>query len=60
MNFQPTMNSPPDMGMDINNFRDGNVNNYDEVRNHSMTSSKSVSRTVSMSLSKALVKYAIK
>ena len=46
--------------MVINDFRDGNINNFDEVRGHSMTSNKSTSKMVSMSLSKTLVEYTIR
>ena len=46
--------------MDIDDFISSNVDNYDDVRGHTMTSNKTSSRTVSMSLSKALVDYATK
>ena len=47
----------PNMGMDINDFVISNVDNYNEVRGHGMTSSKNLSRTVSMFLSEASEDY---
>ena len=49
---------PPNMGMDIDNFVISNVDNYNEVRGYTITSSKNPSKTVSMSSSKASVDYA--
>jgi len=47
------------MGMDIDDFGSSNVNNYNEMRNHTITSNKTSSRSVSMSLSSdASVNYA--
>lgn len=46
------------MGMDIDNFSGRNVDNYDNVRGHTMTSNKMSSRTISMSSSEASVDYA--
>ena len=51
---------PPNMGMDIDNFISSNVDNYNDMRDHTMTSNKTSSRTISMSLSKVLVDYATK
>ena len=39
------------MGMDVDNFGSSNVNNYNETRDHTITSNKTSSRSVSMSLS---------
>ena len=60
MNLQPNMNSSPNMDMVIDDFRSSNINNFDEVRGHFMTSNKSTFRTVSMFSSKTLVDYAIR
>ena len=51
-------NLPPNMGMDINNFVSSNVDNYDKVRDYTITFNKNPSKTVSMTLSKASVDYA--
>ena len=59
-NKQPNMNLLPNMGIVIDNFGGGNVNNFDKVRGCSITSNKSTSRTVSISSSKVLVEYAIR
>ena len=59
-NKQPNMNLLPNMGIVIDNFGGGNVNNFDKVRGCSITSNKSASRTVSISSSKVLVEYAIR
>ena len=45
------------MEIDIDDFNIDNVNNYDDVRGCTMSSKKTSSRTVSMSLSEALVDY---
>ena len=37
--------------MDVDNFGSSNVNNYNETRDHTITSNKTSSRSVSMSLS---------
>ena len=39
------------MGMDVDDFGSSNVNNYNETRDHTITSNKTSSRSVSMSLS---------
>ena len=52
------MTLPLNMGMDIDNFSGRNVDNYDNVRGHTMTSNKMSSRTISMSSSEASVDYA--
>ena len=44
--------------MVINDFGGSNVNNYKDVRGHSITSNKVISRTISMSSSEASVDYA--
>ena len=44
--------------MDIDDFGSRNVNNYDEVRGHIMTSNKMSSSIVLMSSSEVLVDYA--
>jgi len=54
------MTLPPYMGMDIDEFGSRNVDNYDGVRDHTITSNKMSSKTVSMSSSEALVDYATK
>jgi len=46
------------MGMDINDFSSRNINNYDKVRDHSITSNKTSSKTVLISSSEASVDYA--
>jgi len=51
------MNLPPNMGMDIDNFVGRNVNNYNDVRGHYMTSNKNTSRTVLISSSEVSVDY---
>jgi len=43
--------------MEIDDFINSNVDNYDNVRGYTMTSNKNSSRTVFISLSKALVDY---
>ena len=48
------------MGMDINDFISNNVDNYDDVRDHTMTFNKNSSKTIFMSSSKASVDYATK
>ena len=45
------------MEIDIDDFNIDNVNNYDDMRGCTMFSTKTSSRTVSMSLSEALVDY---
>ena len=60
MNLHSRMDFLPNMGMDVNDFGSSNVNNYNNVRGYTMTSNKTASRTVSMSLSEALVDYATK
>jgi len=52
------MTLPLNMGMDIDDFSGRNVDNYDNVRGHTMTSNKMSSRTISMSSSEASVDYA--
>ena len=52
------MNLLAPVEMDIDDFNVGNVNNYNDVRGHTMSSNKAASRTVSMSSSKALEDYA--
>ena len=52
------MTLPPNISMDIDDFGSRNVNNYDEVRGHTMTSNKMSSSTVLMSSSEVLVDYA--
>ena len=52
------MNSYSSMGIGIDDFISRNVDNYNDVRNRSMTSNKTASRTISMSLSKTSVNYA--
>ena len=37
-NLHLNMNSLPDMGMVIDDFSGSNINNFDNVRGHSMTS----------------------
>lgn len=54
------MNLPPNMGMDIDDFVGRNIDNYNNIRGHSMTSNKNTSRTISMFSSKTLVNYATK
>ena len=51
---------PPNMGMDIDDFVSSNVDNYDNIRDCTMTSNKNSSRTVSISSSKASVDYTTK
>ena len=48
------------MGMDINDFISSNVDNCDDVRDHTMTFNKNSSKTIFMSSSKASVDYATK
>jgi len=43
--------------MDIDDFISSNVDNYDNIRGYTMTSNKNSSKTVFMSLNKALVDY---
>ena len=52
------MNLPASVEMDINDFNISNINNYNDVREHTMSSNKATSRMVSMSLSKILEDYA--
>ena len=51
---------PPNMRMDIDDFVSSNIDNYDNVRGHTMTSNKYSFRTVSIFSSKALVDYVTK
>ena len=51
---------PTDMGMDINNIIGSNANNYNNVRDYTMISNKSSSKTVLMFSSKTLVDYTTK
>ena len=46
------------MGMNIDDIFDSNADNYNDVRGCTITSNKPSSKTVLMSLSKALVDYA--
>ena len=59
-NSTSRMTLPTDMRMNIGNFVSNIADNYDEVRGHTMTHNKQASRTVSMSLSEALVDYTTK
>ena len=59
-NSASRMTLPTDMGIDIDNFISNIADNYDEVRGHTITYNKQVSRTVSMSSSEALVVYTTK
>ena len=48
------------MEIDIDDFNIGNVDNYDNVREYTISFNKTAFRMVSMSSSKALVDYTIK
>jgi len=52
------INLPASVEMDIDNFNISNINNYNNVRRHTMPSNKATSRMVSMSLSKVSEDYA--
>jgi len=58
MNSYSNITLPSNMGMDIDNFISRNVDNYDDVRGHTITPNKTTSRTVFMSLSETSVNYA--
>ena len=49
------MNLPSSVKMDIDNFNIGNVDNYDDIRGHTISSNKTASRMIFMSSSKASV-----
>ena len=57
-NLYSRITLPPNMGMDIDDFGSRNFHNYDEVKDCTMTSNKTSSRTVSISSSKISVDYA--
>ena len=59
-NVQLTINLLPNVGIDIDNFRDSNIDNYDEIRDHLMTFNESTSRIVSIFSSEASVEYTIR
>ena len=58
MNSYSKMTFPPNMDIDVDDFSSSNTNNYNDVRDHTMTSNKVLSKTISISLSEALVDYA--
>ena len=49
------MNLPGPVEMDINNFNIDNIDNYDDIREHTISSNKTASRIISMSSSKVSV-----
>ena len=49
------MNLPGLVEIDIDNFNIGNIDNYDDIRKHTISSNKTASRMISMSSSKVLV-----
>ena len=49
------MNLPGPVKIDIDNFNIGNIDNYDDIREHTISSNKTASRMISMSSSKVLV-----
>jgi len=51
------MNLPGPMEMDIDDFNVSNIDNYDDVRGHTMSSNKTAFRTISMSSSEPSVNY---
>ena len=57
-NLHLRMDFPSNMGMDVDNFGSNNVDNYNDIRGHTMTSNKTSSRTISMFLSEVLMDYA--
>ena len=58
MNSHSSMDLLLNMGMDIDDFVNKNVDNYNDAKGYSITPNKTTSRTISMSLSKASVDYA--
>ena len=48
----------PNMGIDIDDFVSSNIDNYDNIRGHTMISNKNSSRIISMSSSETSVDYA--
>ena len=51
------MNLPGSMEIDIDNFNIGNVDNYNNVREHIMSSNKTASKMISISSSEVSVDY---
>ena len=56
-NLHSSMNLPPNIEMDIDNFVGRDVNNYNDIRSYSITFNKNASKTVLMFLSEILVNY---
>ena len=56
-NSYSNMTLPSNMRMDIDDFVSRNVDNYDDMRDCTITSDKTTFKTVSMFLSKILVNY---
>ena len=54
------MSLPAPVAMNINDFNVGSIDNYEDVREYSISPNKATSRTVSMYLSKASEEYAIR
>jgi len=58
MTSDSRMTLPNSVEMDIDDFHGGSIDNYNDVRGHTMYSNKTSSRTVSMSSSETSVDYA--
>ena len=52
------INLPGPVEIDIDNFNVSNIDNYNDIRGHTIPSNKTASRTVFMSSSKTSVNYA--